>query len=452
VLNSSAYNARSSQNNDGRSVQEQNGVSGSLLEAYKQLIALRKTHPALRHGQYVPITNNSSRHWSFLRYAEGEETLLVVIRIRNTSSTGTFDLSNTTISGGSTTPVDLITSQSLSNITDANKAAYSITMPAYSYKILQVNLAPNAVVPNEIDGVDVPVSLGGVSARATQNNATSLGDNLSELDQLFVRPTTSGLRIGITGNLTTDGTGLCLFLDTKSGGQNVLNFSGYSPPPSGPNNLTGTRLDAGFEPDEMIFTNTAGGTIYVDQFTLLAGGITKLYKGNGTVNDGDGLLAGGSNANAMQAAMNNTNTAGVTGSSAANAATARHGFDMLIPYADIGVAGLSGGGVRIAAFIVKTNGEVTNQWLPGLGGGYGNLGVAPDLTAVPQNQFVTVPLVLPGDIDLDQDVDLADADALVNVLLDQPSDPAHPGRSDLNRDGTVDARDIGAMTEALMLH
>jgi alpha-amylase len=452
VLNASAYNARFSQNNDGRSVQEQNGVSGSLLEAYKQLITLRKTHPALRHGQYVPITNSSTRHWGFLRYAEGEETLFVVIRVRSSSGTSTFDLTNTTIPGGSTTPVDLVTGQSLAAITDANKSAYTITLPTYGYKILQVNLAPVAPPPNEIDGVDVPASLGSYNVRATQNNATSLGDNLSELDQLFVRPTTTGLRIGITGNLTTDGTGLCLFLDTRSGGQNVLNFSGYTPPPGGPNNLTGTRLDAGFEPDEMIFINTAGGTIYVDQFTLLPGGITKLYKGNGTINDGDGLLTGGSNANAMQVAMNNNNTLGVTGSSATNAATARNGFDLFIPYADVGIAGLTGADVKIAAFILKTTGEVTNQWLPGLGGGYGNLGLAPDLTTVPQNQFVAVPLVVPGDIDADGDVDLADADALVNVLLDQPSNPAHPGRSDLNHDGAVNALDIAAMTESLMLH
>lgn len=452
VLNSSAYNNRTSQNNDGRSVEEQDGVAGSLLEAYKQLIALRKTHPALRYGQYVPITNSSTRNWAFLRYAEGEETLFVVIRVRNAAGSATFNLSNTTIPGGSTTPFDLITGTSLAAITDANKATYSINMPTYGYKIMQVNLAPVAPPPNEIDGVEVPASLGGVSVHATQNNATALGDNLSELNQLFVRPTATGLRIGITGNLTTDGTGLCLFIDSKTGGQNVLNFSGYSPPPGGPNGLTGTRLDAGFEPDEMIFANTSGGTIYVDQFTLLPGGITKLYKGNGTINDGDGNLGGGSNANGMQVAMNNSNTLGVTGASAANAATAKNGFDYLIPYADIGVAGLTGGDVKIAAFILKTNGEVTNQWLPGLGGGYNNLGFDPDLTTIPQDQFITVSLALPGDIDADQDVDLADADALVNVLLDQPSNPSHPGRSDLNHDGIVDARDIAAMTEAMMLN
>ncbi len=452
VLNTSAYNARTSQNNDGRSVEEQDGVAGSLLEAYKQLIALRKAHPALRHGQYVPITNSSNRNWGFLRYAEGEETLFVVIRVRNSAGSATFNLSNTTIPGGSTTPFDLVTGTSFAAITNANKASYSITLPAYGYAILQVNLAPVAPPPNEIDGVDVPASLGGNNARATQNNPTALGDNLSELNQLLVRPTAAGLRIGITGNLTTDGTGLCLFIDSHSGGQNVLNFSGYTPPPGGPNLLTGTHLDAGFEPDEMIFTNTAGGTIYVDQFTLGPGSITKLYKGNGTINDGDGLLAGGSNANGMQVAMNNSNTLGVTGTSAANAATAKNGFDMLIPYADIGVAGLTGGDVKIAAFILKTNGEVTNQWLPGLGAGQGNLGIAPNLTTIPQDQFVTVPLVLAGDIDADLDVDLVDAEALVNVLLDQPSNPSHPGRSDLNHDGIVDARDIAAMTEALMLH
>ena len=36
---------------------------------------------------------------------------------------------------------------------------------------------------------------------------------------------------------------------------------------------------------------------------------------------------------------------------------------------------------------------VSNQWLPGLGGGLGNLGETPDLTAVAGDQFVNMPLL-----------------------------------------------------------
>jgi alpha-amylase len=442
ILNAGAYNARYSQNNDGRSVQEQQGVSGSLLELYKQLIALRKTSPALKYGRYIPITNNNTRCYSFLRHAPGEQTLLVAVRIRNTTAATTFDLSNTTIPGGSTTVQDLLTGQFLTNLTDANKSAYPISMTAYSYRILAVNLTPNPPAPQSIDGVDLPAALGSFSLIATQDNTTILGDNINELDQLFVRPTPTGLRIGITGNLSADGTGLALLLDTTSGGQNVLNLSGYSPPPSGPNILTGLRLDAGFAPDHLYWINTAGGNLYIDQFTLPAAGTTvKTFRGQGMMGDGDGLLANGTNPNSMQCAMDNTNTLGVTDIAVDQAPTAKNGFDLFIPYADIGVAGL-GGTIRIAAFILQSSGRVSNQWLPGLGGNQGMLNFAPDLTTVPGVQFATIPLSIAGDIDADGDVDATDEALFVDVLLGVNGDVNQMARSDLNHDGTPNALDV----------
>src|SRR5262249_8792507 len=243
-----------------------------------------------------------------------------------------LDLSNMTIPGGSTSVQDLLSGQTLPNITNANKSAYSISLPAYGYVVLAVNLYPTPPPPNAIDGVDIPASLGAFSLAATQDNATGLGDNICELDQLYVRPTAAGLRIGITGNLAPDGTGLALLLDTVSGGQNVLDFSGLSPPPSGPDHMTGLRLDSGFAADHMLFINTAGGNIYVDQFILpTSAAATKTYRGHGTVGSGNGILTGGTNPNGVQVAMNNTNTAGVTSSDATGAATARNGFDMFIP-------------------------------------------------------------------------------------------------------------------------
>jgi hypothetical protein len=299
--------------------------------------------------------------------------------------------------------------------------------------------------------VNSPEALGACSLVATQDNATGLGDNISELDQMFVRPTAGGLRIGITGNLATDGSGLVLLLDTVSGGQNVLNLSGYTPPPSGPNNLTGTRLDAGFAPDQMIFVNTASGSVYVDQFQLLtAGGIVKTYRGAGTVNDGDGALAGGANPNGMQVAMNNTNALGVTGTDASQAGTAHNGFDLLVPYADVGLAGATGTNIRVAAFIIRSSGDVSNQWLPGLGGGHGNLGLTPDMTAIAGQQFATIPLVIRGDVDLNGTVTAADIGAFANALLGLDNSSAHIIASDVNCDGRLDGADIAAFVELLL--
>lgn len=449
VLNNSAYNARFSQNNDGRSVQEQTGVTGSLLETYRQLISARTNNAALRRGAYVPITNNSTRVWSFLRHAAGEQTMLVAIRVRSGSSATTFNLSNTVIPGGTTTVRDVLTGQFLTNLTNANKAAYSITLGDYAFRLLEVNLAPVVPSPGDIDGADIPTDLGQYSLVATQNTP-AYGDGIHELNQLYLRPHANGMRIGITGNMLADGTGLALFIDSSAGGQNVLSFTGFTPPPSGPNNLTGLRFDAGFTPDQMIYVNAPSGTVYVDQFTLpTAGTVTKIYRGQGTMNDGDGLLTGGTNPNAMQVALNNTNTQGIDSESVANAGTATSGFDFWIPYADVGSTGL-GGTIKVAAFIVRSDGKVMNQWLPGLGGPQANPGLAPNLTTVPGEQYATVLLRLPADINADALVNEFDVGAFVDVALGLDTDPVRLDSCDFDGDGSANGADVQFFTEAYL--
>ena len=368
VLNNQAFNNAYSTDNDGRSVEEQLAVSGSLLEEYRQLITARKTHVALRRGLTIPISVTSPQVWSFLRYQENAESLIVAINLGGGSTTFDMDLSSMVIPGGSTIVQDILNGQFLPNLTDGNKSAYGLTLGGYGYRILTANIQPPAPDPNAIDGVDLPGGFGLTEVIATQDNATGLGDNISELNQMFVRSEVDGYRIGLTGNLATDGTGLTVFFDTIGGGQNVLDFSGLMPPPGGPDQLTGLQFDNGFEPDHMLFVNTFGGNIYVDQYFLPTGGsATKTYRGTGTVNDGDGFLVGGNNPNGMQVAMNNTNSLGVTDTDASGAATALHGFELFVPYSDVGAAG-PGGTVGLTAFIMQSDGMVSNQWLPGLGG------------------------------------------------------------------------------------
>ncbi|MFQ5428947.1 MAG: alpha-amylase family glycosyl hydrolase [Phycisphaerae bacterium] len=450
VLNSQAFNNAYSSNNDGRSVEEQSGVAGSLLEEYKLLIAARKAHVALRRGTYIPITATTTRVWAFLRYQDNTESLMVAVNLRGSPTTFDLDLSAMVIPGGSTTVQDVITGQLLPDLNNANRNAYQITLGAYRYHVLAVNLQPPAPDPTAIDGIDIPDSFTAAEIVATQDNATGLGDNISELDQLFVRFEVDGYRVGITGNLATDGTGLALLFDTISGGQNVLDFNGFAPPPAGPDQLTGLRLDGGFAPDHMIFVNTFGGSIWVDQYVLPTGSpAAKTYRGTGTVNDGDGLLTGGTNPNGMQVAMNNTNSLGVTGTDPSGAATARHGFEMFIPYADIGAAG-PGATVGVSAFIMGSSGDVSNQWLPGLGGGQSNLGVAPDLTTVPGDQFVLIAPQVPGDLDGDGDIDFVDLGFFVGVLVGTDLDAQHIARSDLNLDGNSNGEDVSLFVSLML--
>jgi len=450
VLNTQAYNNRYAQDNDGRSVEEQTGVSGSLLEAYRTLIATRKANVALRRGTYTAVANTSSSVWSFVRYAENEQTLLVAINLAGAPRNVALDLSVVSVTSGTSTVHDVIADTDLAtNLTTANQSAYPLTLPAYGYAILEISAVPLPPEPQVVDGANVPTDLGLGALRATQTNATGMGDNASELDQLFVDVAADALRVGLTGNLATDGTGLALFLDTQSGGQHTLATSTFSQPPSGIPQISGLVLDSGFSADFIVFVNAYGGSVYVDLYALnSAGGGTKRYIGSGTVGDGDGFLNGGSNPNGMLVALDNGNTAGVTATDAAAAATATSGFEMTIPFADVGITAQTET-IRAMAMLLRSSGSVGNQFLPPLGTGYANLGTVPlDLNDIPTQQFVNIALVdQPGDWDGDGDVDLVDYAQFTACLTGPTASALGPGCNafDFDADLDVDLQDAAEL-------
>ncbi len=458
VLSTSAYNNRTSQNNDGRSVQEQTGVAGSTLETYRSLITARRSSIALRRGSYVPVTNSSSRVWSFVR-VHNDQKVLVAINLGSPSVNATLNLSAFGVSAGSTTPVDLVTGATRPAITTANRGAYTLNLPGYSYAVLNAALTytPPPPPPADIDGRQIPADFGAANLLATQTAPTSMGNNVAELNQLFVRPADDGLRIGITGNDPTDGTAVALFVETNPGGQNVINTSTLTPPPGGLLELTGTTLDAGFAPGTLFYINFAGGNIYTDQVALTSGGATKTYRGSGIVGSGVGTLGGGSNPNGLLVAMDNTNTAGITASSVTGAATAATGLELRVPYADIGLptdaAARAGRVVRIAATLVRTDGTLGNQWLPGCPNGTADLGTAPNMTTIAGTQFASLTLPTPSacdPIDFNGDglfPDTLDIDDFLSVFSGGPcSNAPSCGDIDFNNDGLFpDTADIDAM-------
>jgi hypothetical protein len=222
-----------------------------------------------------------------------------------------------------------------------------------------------------------------------------MGDNVAELDQMFVRPQTDGLAIGITGNLPTDGTALALFIDSVPGGQDSLATSSFPTPPSGPPALTGLGMDTGFTPDRLLWVNLFNNTMYADLFTLATGGGgTHRYLGSTPVGSGSPTLSGGTNTYGTLAAWNDSNTAGVTAMSAAGAASATCGFEALIAWGDLGLTG-PGSDVKLMAAIVRASGSMGNQFLPSLGPGAAEPGLAPfSLKTVPGNQYFTQPTAL----------------------------------------------------------
>ena len=63
---------------DGISVEEQLNDPESLLHTYKELIALRKSHPALHSGDQMFVNNNNDFVLTFIRSTEEENYLVVV--------------------------------------------------------------------------------------------------------------------------------------------------------------------------------------------------------------------------------------------------------------------------------------------------------------------------------------------------------------------------------------
>ena len=239
-----------------------------------------------------------------------------------------------------------------------------------------------------MNGRDVPSDEGPNALLATQIATAVEGDNVVELDQLFAKPTPAGLRVGITGNLPTDGTALALLIDAVPGGQDALRTATVPAPPNGVAQLEGLVMDVGFTPEQMFWINGYLGNLYVDQFTLpTSGAPVHRYVGSSVMNAASGDLSGGTNPNAMQVAFNDSNSAGITSASVASASTATRGLETVIPWADLGVP--AGSSLKLLAAIVGTDGNLTSQFLPGTG--Y-PLGYAPtSLRTVAGTQYVTVP-------------------------------------------------------------
>ncbi|NBQ13474.1 MAG: DUF3459 domain-containing protein, partial [Proteobacteria bacterium] len=439
-------------NNDGRSVEEQKGVAGSILETYRALIAVRKASPALRRGAYLPVTASNGGIYAFVRSDPGE-TVLVAINLNSSTTNVTLDLSAFGVPASGTVPVSLENGATLPAITSSNSVAYPLGMAARSWLISRVSLTPPVDRSHaDIDGRSLPTDAGSAALLASQTCTSSFGDNVGELNQLFARADGDALRVSISGNIPADTTSLDLFVDVDPGaatGQNVLVTSHLPSPPAGLAPLHGMTFDAGFSPDALYYVNTTGGTTYVDRVSLAGAGTlaTKDFRGAGTLNSGRGALTGGVNPNYVEVASDSTNAAGITATSVANAGTATTGFELRIPFADLGLAANFKGRIALAAFLQRTDGTVSNQWLPGLPAASADLGLAPNMNSVPGEQYATVTLGLAGDLNGDGIVAGADLGLLLANWGPVTAEPASRA-ADLNRDGTIDGADLGTLLSA----
>ncbi len=255
-------------------------------------------------------------------------------------------------------------------------------------------IVPAAFAAITIDGSMNESDYG--SPVAVQTLGTGFGDNGidfnpfatgSELDQLFVAADATNLYVGMAGNLETNFNAFCLFLDSKSGGQNQIqagqpdvdfgymdNFSGTSG--------TGFTFDAGFDADYMLNVkagDVGGGTyalfsnffiVGVDAGFPAGGG----YLGTAGYPNVGGNLTGGDISLPFKVTINNSNIAGVDGSNGGTSSGAGviTGAEWAIPFAEIGGTKAD---IKLVGFVNSGGGDfLCNQFLPALPAGSSNLG------------------------------------------------------------------------------
>jgi hypothetical protein len=304
--------------------------------------------------------------------------------------------------------------------------------------------------------------------KEVQTIQTQFGDNTvgqagfcngSEVDGAFAVVQDGFLYLTLAGNLETNWNKLEVFIDCKAGGQNRLRGDNADVDFNGLNRMgddgsgNGLTFDAGFEADYWIAV-TAGGSQIVKgvpvplQFVNYAD-LPTLGQGLGG-NKGPGLgptvpvVAD----NGIEVALNNSNTAGVSGGTgAASGAGVVTGVEFKIPLSLIGYVS---GDLRVCAFVNGGGHDfVSNQVLGSLPVGTANLGDprAVNFSTITDDQFIVVigggtpPDSCPTDLTDDGFVDGND----LGQLLAQWGGP---GTADFNQDGFVDGNDLGIMLAA----
>ncbi len=217
---------------------------------------------------------------------------------------------------------------------------------------------------------------------AVQTVETGFGDNLNELNAAYARIKDGKLYLMLTGNIGNSFNKLEIFIDSVSGGQNVIDNS-VSAGGTNPNidfdaytRLAGLTFDTGFEADYHLFVRRGLSKFDLD-FVQLGGSGNSYENVFGGLEEGSGTTGTGVNASPIRVAYSNANTAGVLGGGSAAAdqvaaAAVTTGVELCIDLADLGSPS---GSFKIAAMINNdSHAYMSNQVLGGLTAPQGNLG------------------------------------------------------------------------------
>ncbi|MFC1683719.1 alpha-amylase family glycosyl hydrolase [Candidatus Zixiibacteriota bacterium] len=130
-------NNQFAQDNDGISVQEQDGDSSSLLEHYRSLAALRSEHAALRTGDFDPVWMGDERIYAGLRH-DDTSSVLVAVNLADQSVNLEVNFAGTPLGLLERTVTDIWKGQSYDDITESNADQYPLHIGSRSAVILDI--------------------------------------------------------------------------------------------------------------------------------------------------------------------------------------------------------------------------------------------------------------------------------------------------------------------------
>lgn len=185
----------------------------------------------------------------------------------------------------------------------------------------------------------------------------------SQLDAAYGVINGGNLYLFFAGN-TSDGNFLDVFIDDgRPGGQNTFNVAS-----GGTTAMNGSVFSPGFNATFSVNVNTYAGIMYPNVYDLTLG--TGGYTGSG-IPDSGGTISGAPAGNGIQLAVNESSAAGSGVNTAPGALTVTTGWEMAIPLSLLG----NPSSVEVLADINgNPDNYLSNQFLPGLPDGTGNLG------------------------------------------------------------------------------
>jgi hypothetical protein len=224
------------------------------------------------------------------------------------------------------------------------------------------------------------------------NSTGNDGSGGSELDAAYGSISGGNLYVFLAGNTENNGNHVNLFIAGGAAGQNTLAL----PNTGTMGAMNGSVFSPGFNATFALDLNDFSGTFYTEEYNLtgtpsggyvgaLGHGATGIYAGS------DGGVA------SLYINNNHVSTMGAANgalSGATSGAATTTGLELVIPLADIGY---TGGSVEVLADINGgSDGYLSNQFLPGLPVGTGNVGTAGFNFGSTPGEYITIAVPEPS--------------------------------------------------------